>query len=300
VCAPAGLQVTFCRTQFQGSLPKGTLVGSNRLLALEKLFYATLTRHYGHIRDSSDPRDYQISDYLVRRPIPLKFDFVHEMPAVRDQGNGETCVAFATGYMRSYIRSRELNSKFIASPKFIYYEAKKGRHHSDNDGLELRQGLRVLRKLGVPPETDCPYDDANLDTPCVSPKAITDAAENKIQVYARLKTVYEIKQTLAYKVPVVIGVPVFDNWHYSEITGVIPMPIGTSKNHHAVCLCGYDDLKRWLIFENSWGLRWASQSLYRTGFGIIRYDYLQPFLDSGDADAWCSADFPTSKSTGQS
>ena len=253
-----------------------------------------MTRHFGSIKDSHDHRDFHIGKYLIPRAIPIQFDFVHGMPSVRDQGNGETCVPFATGYMRSYMRSRELNFKFTASPKFIYYEARKAKNRLNSDGIEIREGLRVLQKLGVPSEADCPYDDSNLNTPCESHKVMADAAKNMVQTYARLKTVYEIKQTLANNIPVVIGVPVFENWRYSEMTGVIPMPVGISKYNHAVCLCGYDDMKRWLIFENSWGLMWAPQSLYRPGFGIIRYDYLQPFLDTGDADAWASADFTVS------
>ena len=222
------------------------------------------------------------------------------MPHVRAQGIGETCVAFATGYMKSYLRSRELDSNFVASPRFIYCEARKAEKHPDKDrnkGIEIREGLRVLKNLGVPSETECPYNDSNL-TPCESPEVMIDAGKNKIATYARLSKLYEIKQILARRVPVVIGVPVFENWKYSEVTGVIPMPVGGIEGNHAVCVCGYDDVKGWFIFENSWGEIWAPQSLYKPGFGIIRYDYLQEFLENGDADVWASADFTKGTKTG--
>lgn len=244
----------------------------------------------GWLRDPEDPRDYSIRRFVKIVKLPSRFEIVGMGP-VRDQGQEGSCVGFACANLKDWQESRERKKQILSSPRFIYYEGRKLEGRIGEQGMWIRDALRVLQDQGVPPESCCPYDVRTVDFGCPSAcKAI--AGDFKIKTYARLDNVDQVKQALYQTGPVVIGVPVFQNWFTALIGGRIPMPSGRIVGGHAICLCGFNNRTRRFKFENSWGPLWGSG-----GYGTIPYDYAAKFLQSNEADAWTTVDVTISKSS---
>ena len=72
---------------------------------------------------------------------------------------------------------QKLTPDFVPSRLFIYYNERVIEGTVDTDsGAQIRDGIKVVAKQGVPPETDWPYDIAKFaDKPPA--KAFTRRAE---------------------------------------------------------------------------------------------------------------------------
>lgn len=242
----------------------------------------------GWLPDPPDPRDYSIRRFVKIVKLPARFE-IAGMGPVRDQGQEGSCVGFACANLKDWQESKERGRQILTSPRFIYYEGRKLEGRIGEQGMWIRDAMKILQDMGVPPESCCPYDVRTVDVPC--PTACkTVAGDFKTKTHARLDNVDQIKQTLYQLGPVVIGVPVFENWMTQQTvdTGDIPMPRGELIGGHAICLCGYDNRSRRFSLENSWGQSFGRRR--RPGFGRISYDYVGMFLQSNKADAWKTVD----------
>lgn len=241
--------------------------------------------YYGAIRNKKDIRDFHIRNFFAMEAIPPAFNFVSNMPPVRNQGEVESCVAFAATTIQSFMKAA--NSPL--SPHFLYYETLKAENRLGQSALEPRDAAQALVNLGVPPESDCPYGNTeSIDqTPCESPQVMQDAARYEIASYAACTSLDEVELALSKGIPVMLGVPVFSNWESADVdnNGVIPEPVGQQTGGHGIACCGYDKTKGQLYFENSWGTQWAPNSPVRAGFGLLPENYLAQFLNSGEASA---------------
>jgi C1A family cysteine protease len=86
--------------------------------------------------------------------------------------------------------------------------------------------------------------------------------------------VKSIKECLALKLPVFIGVMVYESFQSEQAakSGLIPYPnIQTEKfiGGHAVCVVAYDDSCNHFTFVNSWSDAWGDN-----GMGYIPYAYI--------------------------
>lgn len=244
-------------------------------------------RRLGWLKDPFDRRDYSFRNFVKVKAVPNSYDMSESMLPVRDQGNVGSCVGFACANMKDYQESQQHHTQFLSSPHFIYYEGRKLEGRVGQEGMYIRDALRVLVKKGVPKESTCPYAEGTVDVACESPKTLTEAKKYRLKQFMRLHSVLELQQALYQLGPTVIGVPVFENWLTPEVehTGVIPMPEGEMVGGHAVALCGYDQSTALLKFENSWTSGWGYG-----GFGFLPYAYADQFLSSNEADAWRTVD----------
>ncbi len=254
--------------------------------------------HYGAIRNKKDIRDFHIRSFFAMEPIPSAFNFVNTMPPVRDQGQVESCVAFASTTIQSFMKA----ANAPLSPHFLYYETLKAENRLGQNGLMPRDAAQTLVNLGVPPETDCPYGPTELidQTSCESPQVMQDAARYTIASYAICTSLDDVELALSKGIPVLLTVPVFSNWDNNadfENTGIVPEPAGPQIAGHGIACCGYDQTKGQLYFENSWGTQWAPNSPMKAGFGVLPMDYLAQFLNSGQAIATVFTDVSPPSST---
>lgn len=240
--------------------------------------------YYGAIRNKPDIRDFHIRHFFAMEDLPQASNFVSEMPAVRQQFQVGSCVAFAITTCQQF----QGNWTEPLSPHFVYYETLKAEGRLGQDGLEPRDAAQTLVNLGVPSESLCPYGDMQADqTPCESQQVLVDAALRKAQSFASCTSLEEVELVLSKKIPVLLAMPVFQNWETPDVdaTGEIPMPEGQEIGGHGIAACGYDQTLGEIIFENSWGTQWAAQSPYRAGFGTLQEAYIDEFLKSGDGSA---------------
>lgn len=212
----------------------------------------------GYRPDLGDPRDHP----YVRRasPLPESVDLRPKLPACWDQGDLGSCTAFAlTGAMAF------LHAGFEGSQLWLYYEERKieGDVHSDA-GAEIRDGIKVLASLGLPPETAWPYDIAKFSR-APSAAATKAAKADMVTAYQRLTGVDDMLDCLASGFPFVVGISVFESFETDAVakTGKVPMPAKHDKllGGHAVCVVGYTADGSFIV-RNSWGTGWGMNGYF--------------------------------------
>ncbi|WP_244464372.1 hypothetical protein [Candidatus Liberibacter africanus] len=114
----------------------------------------------GCIPDIKDIRDfrYTLNKSLIDK-LPPKVDLTPSFPAY-NQGHIGSCTANALAGAIEYQRiAHSEKPDFVPSRLFIYYNERCIEGHVNYDsGAMLRDGIKVLHKIGVCPESEWPYD----------------------------------------------------------------------------------------------------------------------------------------------
>jgi len=236
-------------------------------------------------KDPEDARDIPITRLApeLRAKLPARLDYTKKMSAVSDQGDEGTCVGFASvDGMKEYQEKAEWAKDVQLSVRYLYSECKKLDGYPDEEGTDIRCAMKVLRSHGVPPEKCWPYKPHQQDAPCGEADDL--AKIYRIERYARLRTVDEMKESLHANGPFVAGVEVYyEAWNAAERSGKVRMPGENDilEGGHAICIVGYDDKNRLFKFKNSWSDKWGAK-----GYGYLPYDYMKKHL----MDAWSARD----------
>jgi len=253
----------------------------------------------GLIPDPEDSRDLSISMVFEKRGVtqrPAKKVYKKEMTPVKDQGNRGTCVGFSSGAVKEWQETKE-HEKEIAqgkkdhrrgriydfSEEWIYQHCKKIDGIPQSEGTTIRAAMKVIQKIGVPPEHAWPYmptkQQAKL-TKCASWAPMT-AYWHKGGYYFRVNTLDELKTTLFEYGPVVGGAWVTDNF-FNPADGIVDISSNQRKyGGHAIALTGYNDKTGLIQFKNSWGTSWG-----KNGYGLMTYEYYERYC----IDVWCIVD----------
>jgi len=231
-----------------------------------------MKRAYGYRPDRADERD-----YLYRRSaaaLPKSVDLRAKMPPVWDQGQLGSCTAFALTGAVAFLHG------FVGSQLWLYYKERALEHDTKEDGgAEIRDGIKVLAKEGLPPEEAWPYDISKFAKR--PPKAANAAAKQElVSGYRRLAGVADYLDCLAAGSPFVIGITVYESFESDAVaaSGVVPMPKPGEQvaGGHAICVCGYDPAH--FIVRNSWGADWGQK-----GYFLLPRAYLADANLAGDA-----------------
>jgi C1A family cysteine protease len=236
--------------------------------------------------DKHDLRDYIYRAKMMVHPkhLPASADLRALCSPVVDQGSLGSCTAnaIASG-LREYLMLQAKQSLVRLSRLFLYYEERllEGTVNEDS-GAEIRDGMKVLKTLGVCPESEYPYDISKFTEPPTK-QELLDAQAYKISEYHRVQNLTMLKTALAENQPVVIGIMVYESFESDTAakTGNVPVPnIKTEKllGGHAVLAVGFDDSKQVVIVRNSWGNDWGDK-----GYCYLPYEYWNNDLVS---DMW--------------
>lgn len=194
-------------------------------------------------------------------------------PELVEQGNMDSCVPTCLStifYYNSFKQGNYLN--FRISRLFLYYNARElYQEISDDNGARIIDCIKILKKIGSPPEMAHPYNE----------KFIYKKPNNlsfKLAKYCKLLGFKElqrneIKKNLLLNYPVICGIKVYDNFNNEKTikTGKVLLPENNDEiiGGHSIIIVGYDDNKQKYTFINSWGKSWGND-----GFGYIPYDYI--------------------------
>ena len=234
----------------------------------------------GCIKDVEDKRDlpilqlHQRMGVVVQPLLPTSIDLRDFCPPVYDQQSLGACTGFGISSGVEAMRQQAGLPYVQLSQEALYYLERQAEGDVGQDGgAQIRTGLSIALKSGIPPYSDYPYDPATFTTP-PTPQALTDAQGYKIGGYFRLWTVRQFQRTMAWKHFIVMGVDVFESFEglKAEKTGVIPMPGPNEQllGGHCILGVGYDDSKQVIIFRNSWSDQWGDK-----GYGYLPYEYLE-------------------------
>lgn len=243
-------------------------------------------RAYGRIPQLADQRDHELKLELPSTvKLPKTADLRHSphMPAIWDQGQLGSCTAHGNGRVFAFCYHATHNVMFMPSRLFIYYYERvmEGTTKEDS-GAAIRDGIKVLAKEGVPPETDWAYDISKFAVP--PPKiARTDALKDLIVKYeSPAQTESAIETALHANLPIVCGFTVYESFESAKVakTGIVPMP-GRRESvvgGHCIVIVGYNHTTGMFICANSWGTEWGLD-----GYFEIPYEYVMGQLFS---DFW--------------
>lgn len=231
---------------------------------------------------------YEKLPVLAAEPVatPGTIDLSPDFPRPRSQGLQGSCVGWAVAYaLKSYHERVErgwslTDNAHLMSPAYVYNQAKAP--GGNLVGTYIPDALNLLVDQGVSSLALMPYDSRDyLTQPNAAARA--EAANYKIAVWGRVDNSgpraefeQEMKRHLAAGRPIVIGVPVYPEFHLlNESNPVYDDSSGMREGGHAIVVVGYDDSKRAFRILNSWGDDWGID-----GYGWIHYDFIDTLVRS--------------------
>ena len=244
-------------------------------------------RRYGWKRDLPDQRD-KLANFpeiaMYRSEIDLRE--YNCMPEIYSQGSLGSCTANALCAAFEYEQKRQFkDNDFDPSRLFLYYNERVIEHTVEYDsGASIRDGIKVLNKLGVCSESEWKYNIINytLRPPA---NAYLDAQKHKSVKYKRVnKDLNSIRSALTLRYPICFGFTVYESFEDPEgveKTGQFVIPEKGEKviGGHAVMICGYNDTTNQFLIRNSWGEEWGTEG----GYFYMPYSFL---LSDNCSDFW--------------
>jgi len=225
----------------------------------------------GVIKSPEDKRDFVFSKIYKAIDLPRKTNNMNVMFPVRDQGSQGSCAAMSAAAMKEFQEIKDVNIKEYLSPQFIYNL----RDNQDTEGMTNRDLMKILQNKGVCFESTFPY--GTMKSP--SSKSLMEALSFRINNYARIYNLEELKQALYIKGPCIVAIPVYnytDKLWYER-------PGDSFLGGHDMCAVDYDDDEQVIWIRNSWG----------NEFGLGGYTKM-PYSEFGLAwEWWSSVDLET-------
>lgn len=231
--------------------------------------------------DKPDIRDRQFNHLKVLRrlrqklpkAVDLRYGSEDLLLPIMDQGNLGSCTANAIGKCYEYISRKQGLVDYDPSRLFIYYGEREIENSIPIDaGAEIRDGLKVVNRLGVPHEALWPYNIGAF-TSRPPQAAFDDGLLHQAIAYesVQVKTT-AIKAALAEGHPVIIGFTVYTSFWRINQGGFMPVPKTTERveGGHAVLVVGYKRMrapwdkamKDYAIIQNSWGATWGDKGFF--------------------------------------
>lgn len=259
----------------------------------------TKKRNYnGWRRDHLDARDKLFVKYkLSTGNLPSKVDLRDTgfVSPVLDQGSLGSCTAFGILSLCEYLQNKDCVKFNPMSELFLYYQERVLENSvRRDDGAEIRDGIKALRKWGCCHRKTWPYDITKFKNK--PPKiAYKEALNHQIISYYRLNTLIDYKQCLADGYPIVTGIAVYSSFESDNVakTGIVPYPSRRENYYggHCVAVYGYDNnisyngLTGYFLCKNSWGTNWGAEwEGNGKGWFYLPYKYVaNPYLCS---DSW--------------
>ncbi|MEO8498923.1 MAG: C1 family peptidase [Planctomycetota bacterium] len=219
---------------------------------------------------------------------------VSQFPAVRQQHDRGTCVAFASvAYLEFHLSEAASARAKRHSEQFVYWACKQDDDRPRDEGTFVSTARTVLKERGACLSRTWKYNRlpiANNEGQGPPPAgAKAEALESRWPKAKKLaaKIPDRIQQQLDAQRPVVLSVLTFPSWDFATVadTGEIPMPIPGDKpdGGHAICVVGYELNPRFpgggaFVFRNSWGTTWAKpQGRFGVGYGTLFFDYVKKY-----------------------
>ncbi len=220
--------------------------------------------------------------------MPRQYSLRKYCPEIKDQGEYNTCTAWATAYAARTISEAAsfgwTNTDSITmeafSPSFVYSQLV---YSQDcKEASSIGESLGLLKEMGVVKYSSCNAPCAGI----VSPELQKLASDYKIDDYALIFSDYGdknankvllTKKAISHNRPVVVSMTYYKS--FDTINEVWNGNMDSKAGNHAVCVVGYDDDKFGGAFEimNSWGTDWGNGGFawirYKDYSNVVRYAY---------------------------
>lgn len=220
------------------------------------------------VEESYDIDKNSIALYETYDALPTSVDLTSEFPTPGNQGNQESCVAWAVAYAlvsANEAAKRDWSISSTAhhfSPAYIYNQINGG----VDEGAKVTDALDCVIEQGVCSVNYFPYDPNDYTT---QPTEIQREAAAMYKATGRdYVGMSSMKKYLSEGKGVLIGINVYSDFlNLDSSNDVYDVVYGDFEGAHTICLIGYDDNKNAFKFINSWGTGWGVG-----GYGWISYD----------------------------
>ena len=227
-----------------------------------------------------DQRDVKFAYHRTfdRVDAPMVKDLI--IGPIVDQAELGSCGAFAsTANMVSTAEENSGNPLNLSQLWLYYRYREKFGHVEYDDGVFLRDLIKVLASDGVPLEDDWPYVLANWDKK-PPPESYARALPNRITSYHAIYTLDDMVQSIASGYGFFGGISWYESADslYTEKTGHIEYPpSGKLLGGHALFFSRYNLHTRQFGGPNSWGTGFGDNGMF-----TIDFDYLTEQRLAGD------------------
>jgi len=244
--------------------------------------------YYGWSRDLPDHRDYLFSSIRkIKGKLPAAVDLRSGCSPVENQLALNSCTANALVGALEFLQIKFNQPRVDLSRLFLYYNERRLENSLGQDqGARLRDGVKCLKQDGICSEDLWPYDLSKVFT-SPPPACYSAAVNHELISYYAIRSLEEMKASLAEGLPVAFGFTVFSAFESPQVakTGVLnyPDPSETVMGGHAVVAVGYDDKSERLIIRNSWGWDWGQHGYFTMPYAYAFGGVKQPALAS---DFW--------------
>jgi hypothetical protein len=212
--------------------------------------------------------------YAANDTLPTSVDLRAGAPAVGDQGNVGSCVAWSIGYSLVGYYSRTLSGSGAPyAPLYLYMRTVKGTP-GPNTGLYPGDALRNAQNEGVDTQADYWQGTTNVTDWPTAPE-ITNAGNYRVTGWNTLFSGVQsgtnaqtvIQQSLAAGTPVSITIPVYNDFYRISSMSPYASTAGGVLGYHEVTVYGYD--AQGAIIRNSWSPYWGSQGDAKLAWSFV-------------------------------
>jgi C1A family cysteine protease len=221
-----------------------------------------------------------------------------ELPPIFDQGQLGSCTANASAAAFQYDAILDGKDPGMLARLWIYWQERslEGTLSHGDCGAEGHDAFKLASTIGIPPETDWPYNwpggidagppPSDYFTPPEPPATATgDEGHYKLTkpVVTPPQTELAFKQVLSNKQTIAFGFTVYESFEGSEVasTGIVPMPTQSEKQ-----VGGH--LKHephYGLVRNSWGSEQTSSAAWGLdgdGYFLMPWTYILSASLAGD------------------
>lgn len=239
-------------------------------------------------KSPSDKRDFR-SKVTKASERESRYTLSWAIPPIKNQGRIGSCGshAFASA-IETMHKIQKDDISLPLSELHHYYHVRSPSFMNtlpQDSGQYLRDGCKVLHKIGISPESLWPYVPEDYNK---KPSMFANAFSRffKIKGYYRCTNIEQMKSEIFRDHPIVFGVQVFPSFIYNRSSkyGLASMKKHSNGNlaersagGHAMVFIGYDDQRHAFLVLNSWGRNWG-----RGGLVWLSYDYVKKYL----IEAW--------------
>jgi len=241
-----------------------------------------------------DPKQFEkasiyepLSDDNSKNPLPESANLQKFAPAVGNQGQQGSCVAWSSAYgarsILESVRTGQPGNNVKFSPSFLYNQI----GLDGCQGSYIERAMEFMTKQGSVPYNAFPYNEHDC-TNQPDQQLVQQASQYKMRGFNRLTVgdrndvidLNAIKQNLSQGAPVAIGMMVGQSFMQDMMGKDLwqPQPDDRSMQGfggHAMCVVGYDDKKYGgsFLIMNSWGPEWGNN-----GFAWVQYPVFKYFV----------------------
>lgn len=224
---------------------------------------------------ASDPRDYKIARFVPKADMIDKKEFCLDLPETLDitldQTRYEACVGFAYSLAISVLTYQKTHKWINFDPFMIYGTRDPGEY--TGKGMFIRtagntvykEGAYLKRDFGIEQEMPQLRNTVN-DFKKNNPDLVEYAKTFRVEGYAWVNSVDEIKSALLHGMPVAATYEVYGSMLNPDKTGYVRYPQkGNYRGDHCMLIVGWTSDDHWIVL-NSWGSD-------RNGAGALYIDF---------------------------